>query len=168
MTGVKQVRDLAGNVVSVIDSEAPDHTHPLSDISDYDPEHEHELADITDYEAPDASAGIAVVFDAPEADDQIDIVVPFACTITGVTLLADAAGDIVIDIWKDTYANFPPVNGDSITASAPPTLSSAAKSQDTTLTGWTTSLAAGDILRFNVDSAATVARVTLALALTRV
>jgi hypothetical protein len=48
-----------------------------------------------------------------------------------------------------------------------PTLSSAQKSEDTTLTGWTTALSAGDILRFNVDSVAIIARVTLALALTR-
>jgi hypothetical protein len=42
-----------------------------------------------------------------------------------------------------------------------------AKSQDTTLTGWTTAVAAGDILRFNVDSATTVTRVTLSLTATR-
>ena len=89
--------------------------------------------------------------------------IPFACTITQATLLADQSGSIVIDIWKDTYANFPPIDADSITASAPPTLSSAQKSQDSTLTGWTTAIAAGDILAFNVDSVATVERVTLSL-----
>lgn len=96
-----------------------------------------------------------------------DIVIPFTGTINQVTLLADATGSIVIDLWKDTYANFPPVVGDSIVASAKPTLSSAAKSQDSTLTGWTTTVAAGDIIRVNVDSAATVQRVTLALKITR-
>lgn len=94
---------------------------------------------------------------------KLDLVVDFACTIVGHTLLADQTGSIVIDIWKDTYANFPPVDADSITASAPPTLTSASKAQDTTLTGWTTSVAAGDILRFNVDSVATVTRVVLVL-----
>jgi len=89
--------------------------------------------------------------------------IPFACTIQAATLLADASGSIVIDIWKDTYANFPPTDVDSITASAPPTLSSAQKSQDTTLTGWTTAITAGDILAFNVDSVATVTRITLSL-----
>ena len=95
------------------------------------------------------------------------IEIPFACTITANRLFADASGSIVIDIWKDTYANFPPAVGDSITASAKPTLSSAQKSQDTTLTGWTTSIAAGDILAFNVDSVATVKQVTLSLTLKR-
>lgn len=88
--------------------------------------------------------------------------VPFACTIKSVTLLADVSGSIVIDIWKDTYGNFPPVVADSITASAKPTLSGT-KSQDTTLTGWTTSVAAGDTLAFNVDSVATVTKVNLSL-----
>jgi hypothetical protein len=93
--------------------------------------------------------------------------VPFACTITGVTLLStDAsatAGSIVIDIWKDTYANYPPTVADTITASAKPTLSSANKSENTTLTGWTTAITAGDILGFKVDSASTVTKVLLSL-----
>ena len=37
--------------------------------------------------------------------------VPYACTITGWTLLADVSGSIVIDVWADSYANFPPVVG---------------------------------------------------------
>lgn len=91
------------------------------------------------------------------------IEVPFACTIEQVTLLADQTGSITVDIWKDTYANYPPVDADSITASAVPAISSSDKDQDSTLTGWTTSITAGDILGFNVDSAATVERVTVAL-----
>ena len=97
-----------------------------------------------------------------------DLDVPFACTITGVVLLADQSGSVVVDIWKDTYANYPPTNADSITASAPPTITSAAKSSDTTLTGWTKSIAAGDTLRFNIDSVTTITRVTVALAVTKV
>jgi hypothetical protein len=89
--------------------------------------------------------------------------IPFACTIKQVTLLADQSGSIVVDIWKDTYANFPPIDADSITASAPPTISSAQKSQDSTLTGWTKSISSGDILAFNVDSCATITRVTISL-----
>jgi len=79
--------------------------------------------------------------------------VPFACTITDYYLLANKNVSVVIDIWKDTYANFPPTDADSITASAPPTLTGAAKAKDTTLTGWTKTIAADDILFFNVDSA---------------
>lgn len=93
--------------------------------------------------------------------------ITFACTIVQVTLMADQPGSIVIDIWKDTYANFPPTDADSITASAPPTISSAQKSQDSTLTGWTTAIAAGDILAYNVDSCTTITRVTLSLKVTK-
>lgn len=91
----------------------------------------------------------------------------FAGTISAVTLLADQSGSIVFDIWKDSYANFPPTVADTITASAKPTISTATKSQDTTLTGWTTAIAVGDILRFNVDSVTTITRVTLALKIVR-
>jgi hypothetical protein len=98
------------------------------------------------------------------------IAVPVTGTITGARLLSTdpsaTAGDIVIDVWKDSYANYPPTDADSITAAAPPTLSGANKSDDTTLTGWTTSVTAGDILGFSVDSAATVTRVTLILTIT--
>jgi hypothetical protein len=114
---------------------------------------------------------IAIVIDgggsAITTGVKLDVEIPFACTITAARLFADQSGSIVIDVWKDSYANFPPTVADTITASAKPTLSTAAKSQDTTLTGWTTAVAAGDILRFNVDSATTVTRVTLSLTATR-
>jgi len=96
------------------------------------------------------------------------LLVPFKCEIQQVTLLADVSGDIVIDIWKDVYANFPPTDADSITAAAPPTLDGAQNSQDSTLTGWTKTINAGDVLAFNVDSAATITRVTLILKCKRV
>ena len=56
-----------------------------------------------------------------------DLEIPFGCTIQAVTLLADQTGSIVIDIWKDSYAAYPPTVADTITASAKPTLSSAAE-----------------------------------------
>jgi hypothetical protein len=93
--------------------------------------------------------------------------VPFDCVIISARLVADASGSIVIDIWKDTYANFPPTNADSITAGTEPTLSSAQKSENTTLSGWTTTLTDGDWLGFNVDSATTVKQVTLSLTVRR-
>lgn len=98
---------------------------------------------------------------------KVDVEIPFACTINRVTMLADQSGSIVVDIWKDTYANYPPTGADSITASAKPTITTATKSQDSTLTGWTTSITAGDTLRFNVDSVTTIQRVTLSLKVTK-
>ena len=88
---------------------------------------------------------------------------PRTSTITKVTLLADVSGSAVCDIWKDTYANFPPTVGDSICASAKPTLSSAIKYEDSTLTGWTTSITAGDVLGFYLTSCSTITQLTLQL-----
>lgn len=94
-----------------------------------------------------------------------DLYVPFDATIVAVRALADQSGSVVVDIWKDTYANFPPTDADTITASAPVTISTATKSEDTTLTGWTVALAAGNTLRFNVDSVTTITRVTITLSI---
>lgn len=95
------------------------------------------------------------------------ITVPYPCTITQVTMLADQSGSAVVDIWKDTYANYPPTVADTITAAAKPTISTAIKSQDSTLTGWTASVAAGDVIGFNVDSASVITRLTLVLRVSR-
>lgn len=98
------------------------------------------------------------------------IQIPIACTITAWTLFSNddavTSGSIVIDIWKDTFANYPPTVADTITASAKPTLSSATAATSSTLTGWTTSITAGDFLRFNVDSVTTLTRATLQLTVT--
>jgi len=96
-----------------------------------------------------------------------DLEIPFACTINQVTTLLDQSGSIVVDIWKDTYANYPPTVADTITASAKPTVSTAVKAQDSTLTGWTTAIAAGDSLRFNVDSITTATRCLISLKVTK-
>jgi hypothetical protein len=92
-----------------------------------------------------------------------DVVIETAGTIESWTILADQSGSLQVDLWKDSYANYPPVVGDAITGSAKPILSSATKAQSSTLTGWTTSVAAGDIIRVNVDSATTIQRATIEL-----
>jgi len=97
-----------------------------------------------------------------------DMTVPFACTINSWTLLGDQSGSIVVDLWVDTYANFPPTVADTITASAKPTISTATKGQSSTLTGWTTSLTAGNVIRYNVDSITSLTRVTIILDVTKV
>jgi hypothetical protein len=92
--------------------------------------------------------------------------VPYACTITAATVLLDQSGDVVIDVWKDTRANYPPTDADSITAAAPPTVSGAVQSQDTTLAGWTTAVSAGDTMIANIDSVATATFASLTLTVT--
>lgn len=115
----------------------------------------------------DQFLSITYIFSNITAGDQGDLTIPFGCTITEWTMLADVSGSAVIDIWKDTYANYPPTVADTITGSAKPTISAATKGQSSTLTGWTATITAGDTLRFNVDSASTLNRVTLSLKVKR-
>jgi len=86
------------------------------------------------------------------------LVVPVDCEIEVAEALSinGTSGSIQVDVWKDSYANHPPTDADSIVASAPIAISSGTKSQDSTLTGWTKSLSKGDILIFNVDSCTTI------------
>jgi len=89
--------------------------------------------------------------------------VPEDCEIVAWTIVADQAGNIVVDVWKDTYANYPPTVADTIAGAEKPTLAGAIKNQDLALGTWTTDCAEGDWLAFNVDSAATVEWVCVAL-----
>lgn len=97
---------------------------------------------------------------------KADVRIPYSGTITGWEIVADTSGSIVIDVWKDTYANFPPTVADTIAGTEKPTLSAATKNQDTSLSTWTTTVTAGDYLRFNVDSVSTVTRVHLSIMIT--
>ena len=92
-----------------------------------------------------------------------DIEMPFSGTITSARLLAGATGSIVIDIWKDAYARFPPTVLDSICGASKPTIAADDQYEDEALTGWDTLFSAGDVFRINVDSSADLGRVTLSL-----
>jgi len=89
--------------------------------------------------------------------------VPFDCEITGYSLLADVAGNVVVDIWVDVFANFPPTIADTITAAAKPTLAAAQGVLSTVLTGWTVALTAGDVIAFNIDSTLTLTELLVTL-----
>ena len=105
---------------------------------------------------------------APSLGIRTDFEVPYGLTITGWTVIADAVGDLQVDLWKDTYANFPPTVADTVTGSDKPRLSGEQKATSTALTGWTTSWAAGDVIRVNLDSLTTIKRATVILNFTRV
>jgi hypothetical protein len=100
------------------------------------------------------------------------IEVPYGCTLKQVTALADVSGSCVVEIWKTTYSAFDisthPVTGDKLNgAGTATTISTAVKAQDATLTSWTTSFSAGDILAFHINSATTITRVTVSLKVQR-
>jgi hypothetical protein len=115
----------------------------------------------------DDIATVAFVIDGGGAEiaDGIkgDVAINFSGTIVEAQVLADQSGSIVVDLWKDSYANFPPTNADSITSSTPLTITSGTKVDDTTLASWVKTITAGDIIRYNVDSATTIQRVTVIL-----
>ena len=91
------------------------------------------------------------------------IVIDGDYTVTGWTIIADQSGSIVVDVNRATFTNFPTTS--SIAGTELPTLSSAQKAEDLTLSSWTTTLSARDVIEFEVDSVTTVTRVTVALRL---
>lgn len=92
----------------------------------------------------------------------------FECNIESVTLLADASGSCVMDVWNDTYTFFPPNVADSITGANQPTLVSDNKYTDNVLSGWTTGINIGDVLTFYIDSLSGISLLTCALELRKV
>ena len=92
--------------------------------------------------------------------------VPFACTISQWTLLADTSGSITVDVYSDTYANYG-TNTSMVGAGTKPVISSATKAQSAPSSWTTTSIAAGNVIGFNVTAATTVTRVTISLKVTR-
>lgn len=99
---------------------------------------------------------------------KVDLPVPYACKVTGWEIMSDVSGSIVIDLWRDTYANYPPTVDDTMTAGNKPTLASATKNTWTAAGGSEWNLSQGQIIRVNVDSATTVTRVLVALKVTKV
>ena len=124
-----------------------------------------------------AKPGSGVVFDitakfsgggATLTASFVDVVVDFACTINKVTLLGSPAGSVATDITSVAVGSYSGAAGTSITASDKPTLSSAALYQDSTLTGWTTTIAAGTVLRFEITGTPTTTTdLTMSLECTR-
>ena len=81
-------------------------------------------------------------------------VIPYSCTIGSWSLVATPSGSITVDIWK--AAGAVPTSANKITASASPALSSSQLLvNQTSLTGWTTAVAANDVVGFSVPSTAT-------------
>ena len=92
--------------------------------------------------------------------------VPFACTVNTWTLLADTTGSVTIDVYSDAYASYG-TNTSMVGAGTKPAIASATKAQSAPASWTTTSIAAGNIIGFNVTSVSAVARVTISLKVTR-
>lgn len=74
-----------------------------------------------------------------------------ACTIAYWTITADT-GTITYDIWKIATGTAIPTVSNTIVASAAPALATGTAIKSTTMTGWTTSVADGDIFGFKITA----------------
>ena len=90
------------------------------------------------------------------------ITVPMAGTITGWDIIVDA-GTATVDVWKIGTGTAKPTVTNTITASAKPAIATGTAIHSTTLTSWTTSVSANDILGFNLDTVATAKYITVNL-----
>jgi hypothetical protein len=119
----------------------------------------------TTSQLPARNAEIVFVIDgggvSPGTGTYASVSINTTCTITSATLIADQSGSAVVDVLKSTYANFPTTS--SIAASAKPTLSTAQKETDSTLTGWTKTITAGDVLQVALNSVTTCTRLVLSI-----
>lgn len=85
------------------------------------------------------------------AGQSVYMVAPFSCTIQNWTILVDS-GAATVDVWKITSTSALPTVANTITASANPAIASGVKATSSTLTGWTTAIAAGDTLAVNLKT----------------
>ena len=118
-------------------------------------------------------AGLSFVMDgggaAITAGAKGYVEVPFNCVLESVSLFGDRSGQMFFGIWKDTYANWPPTSGDTITTSGVPILSGQTAKMlysGGNISGWNLVFTKGDVLSFQVYSNASgmqAASVCLAL-----
>ena len=88
--------------------------------------------------------------------NTVDVLFPFACTLKEVSIqTAGGPGSCAVDVWSSTVANYPPTAAGDITGGTPPAISSGSSYDNGALSGWTTAIAAGTIIRFTLASVST-------------
>lgn len=99
------------------------------------------------------------------ASQDVYATCPVAGTIEGVRIFTvGGAGSCEVGVSKVAYASYPPVwSTNSICASDIPTISAGISYNDTTLTGWTTSVSAGDVIGFHLVSSSNFTSVQIQL-----
>jgi len=98
----------------------------------------------------------------------LKIALGYTLTAWEIVSIDGTSGSIVVELWSDSYANFPPVPADVVGGTEKPTLSSAIKAQDLSLNGGAGyPIPAGNWIMWNVASASTVKIVTVAVTLTK-
>ena len=117
--------------------------------------------------AADLTRTVIYVIDSGSLPMQIGDKGKLSLDVTGViesiTVLCDQTGDIVFDISKCTFADYPAFN--SITAANRVQLTNSNKYFDDVLNNWTTTIVAGEILNFSVISVTDIRRLLISLKL---
>jgi hypothetical protein len=113
-------------------------------------------------------SSIGGTFDGGGAVPAVSSLFFFVAQFSGIIdrwdIVADAVGSAVVDVWKAAGAI--PTVANTIAGAEKPTLSAAQLASDTTLiTSWGAgrTVSVGDVFGFNLDSVATVTRVTVEL-----
>lgn len=118
-----------------------------------------------------ATGALSVLFDnadsALTANTKLDVEIPVDITIDSWRVFSNETGSILMGVWVDDYANFPPDSSDALHSGAtgPYLLSTdILKREDTDLSDWNTqNVSAGQIMRINIDEVSTITRSTLVL-----
>lgn len=99
---------------------------------------------------------------------RVSFEAPFSFDINRYTMVASPVGSIQVMIMKTAYSALPPTGASDISGGSPwCVVASAEKAQDSTLSGWTTQVNAGDIIMANVEAASEIEWCMLSLKGTR-
>ena len=95
--------------------------------------------------------------------------IPYNGTLTSWTLVANTSGSCTVTVFKDTFANFPPLTPSDNIYSVQPALSSQQKNQNLTPTyvGSQATVTAGDYIGFTISGVTTVSWVNLTISITK-
>ena len=98
-----------------------------------------------------------------QTGDKGKLTIDVTGVIENIRVLSDQTGDIVFEIDKTTFANYP--NFSTMTGGNKVQLTNTDKYFDDVLNTWTSTIVAGDILRFNVISVNNIRRILISLKL---
>ena len=98
-----------------------------------------------------------------QVGDKGKLTIDVTGVIENIRVLSDQTGDIVFELSKCTFADYP--NFTSITNGARVQLTNSDKYFDDVLNNWTSTITAGELLRFNVISVNNIRRLLISLKL---
>lgn len=93
------------------------------------------------------------------------LVVNSACTVTSWTLTCQPVANVILDIWKTN--NSVPLSAYSFTGNQKPSISTTNWGTGSTISNWTNTISAGDVLIFNIISNSAATNIHLSVKVTR-